>query len=299
MVGMWAKIDCYVNGRVVCSVKNGEDVAYDVEDDSVVEFYCKMLNNTPSDTIRLNFSGKKLISLTIKQGALKSIVTVHDKSAVIIEDDVRFIHSDNNILFDPTKIIGTRLAVDENKRQWAVCENEFNRALKSFTTLDGKIDYYDTVYSYDDVISYELLEDGEVITKGGVGRALIGAAVFGRTGAVVGAVTGGKRGKQICTNLTIKITTKNMSNPAVFIKLITSSKAKNNINFKKEYENAQQILSALQIICDDRASKKIDLPITESTISIPDEIRKYKELMDDGIISKEEFLAKKKELLGI
>ncbi|MCQ4637144.1 SHOCT domain-containing protein [Anaerovorax odorimutans] len=33
--------------------------------------------------------------------------------------------------------------------------------------------------------------------------------------------------------------------------------------------------------------------------SSADEIRKYKELMDDGIISQEEFEAKKKELLGL
>lgn len=34
-------------------------------------------------------------------------------------------------------------------------------------------------------------------------------------------------------------------------------------------------------------------------ISTPDEIRKYKELLDDGIISEEEFIAKKKQLLGL
>ena len=34
-------------------------------------------------------------------------------------------------------------------------------------------------------------------------------------------------------------------------------------------------------------------------ISSVDEIRKYKELLDDGIISNEEFEAKKKQLLGL
>ena len=90
-----------------------------------------------------------------------------------------------------------------------------------------------------------------------------------------------------------------MSNPAVFIKLITSSKAKSNINYKKEYENAQQILSALQIICEGRDSAKVDLPVAGNAVSAADEIRKYKGLVDDGIISEDEFLAKKKELLGL
>lgn len=37
----------------------------------------------------------------------------------------------------------------------------------------------------------------------------------------------------------------------------------------------------------------------EKILSTPDEIRKYKELLDDGIITEEEFAAKKKQLLGI
>ena len=44
---------------------------------------------------------------------------------------------------------------------------------------------------------------------------------------------------------------------------------------------------------DPKEEKKEDL------LSIPDEIRKYKELLDDGIITAEEFTAKKKQLLGI
>lgn len=36
-----------------------------------------------------------------------------------------------------------------------------------------------------------------------------------------------------------------------------------------------------------------------NNISSADEIRKYKELLDDDIISQDEFNAKKKELLGL
>ena len=44
---------------------------------------------------------------------------------------------------------------------------------------------------------------------------------------------------------------------------------------------------------------KEDIPVEESSPSVPDEIRKYKELMDEGILTEEEFTAKKKQLLGI
>ena len=46
-------------------------------------------------------------------------------------------------------------------------------------------------------------------------------------------------------------------------------------------------------------SSKEDIPVEESSPSVPDEIRKYKELMDEGILTEEEFTAKKKQLLGI
>ncbi|RMC35980.1 SHOCT domain-containing protein [Lactobacillus sp. ESL0236] len=39
--------------------------------------------------------------------------------------------------------------------------------------------------------------------------------------------------------------------------------------------------------------------ITKDNTDAPAEIRRYKQLMDDGIITQEEFEAKKKQLLGL
>lgn len=48
-----------------------------------------------------------------------------------------------------------------------------------------------------------------------------------------------------------------------------------------------------------KKSKETFNEATESGFSVPDEIRKYKELLDDGIITAEEFETKKKQLMGI
>ncbi|MFJ8459194.1 SHOCT domain-containing protein [Lysinibacillus xylanilyticus] len=60
-----------------------------------------------------------------------------------------------------------------------------------------------------------------------------------------------------------------------------------------------------------RISKKLSLlivaeeeteafqPVAQNQISAADEILKFKKLLDDGILTKEEFDAKKKQLLGI
>ena len=44
---------------------------------------------------------------------------------------------------------------------------------------------------------------------------------------------------------------------------------------------------------------QVEKPYTNSTQSNADELKKYKELLDSGVISQEEFDAKKKQLLGL
>ena len=55
-----------------------------------------------------------------------------------------------------------------------------------------QIPAYRTVFSFDDLVSYEIIENGDTVSKGGLGSAIVGGALFGGVGAVVGGITGGK-----------------------------------------------------------------------------------------------------------
>ncbi len=57
-----------------------------------------------------------------------------------------------------------------------------------------------------------------------------------------------------------------------------------------------KILSAEEF---EEEKKKANAPAQNTTISSADELKKFKELFDSGIITQEEFDAKKKELLGL
>lgn len=92
--------------------------------------------------------------------------------------------------FIPDKIIKGYLEIDSLQHKWSI-SNNFN----------GKVIWY----NYEDILSFELLEDGETITSGGLGRAVVGGLAFGAAGAIVGGVTGGKKSKSLCTSLSIKI----------------------------------------------------------------------------------------------
>lgn len=71
------------------------------------------------------------------------------------------------------------------------------------------------------------------------------------------------------------------------------------MNFTVTKESVEKIRNAILEIIEDNQAKK-NIPIAQNNpTSAADELRKYKELLDDGIISQEEFDQKKKQLLGL
>lgn len=165
-------------------------------------------------------------------------------------------------------------------------------------TFSSKIDK-SYVFKYEEILNFEVLEDGTSVTKGGLGKALVGGAVFGLAGAIAGGSS--KKTKQICTKLQIKITTRNANRPVVYLSLIDTEFKKDSFVYKQASKTIQDILSKFQIIIDE-LEKQNNIANEEKEnrlISPVDEIKKYKELLDMGVISQEEFDKKKKELLNL
>ena len=319
MIGMLAPMDCFVNNQIICKVKNGEQISCEV-DNTTISFNCKMLQNPASETVYLDLTKGNTVNLRIKQGATKPSVNVIEKDAIIqpnlIAHDYNTASSNSSVQkdlqsalrsfkkstdisnigalveaieeprFTPTRGVGNYFAIDENAQLWAIGKGMF----PSFKNA--------APYSYKDIIDYELIEDGTSMIKGGVGRALVGGMLLGGLGAIVGSATGKKKVKQTCTNLVIKITVNNIAAPVEYISLISSATNKNSMIYRTAYQDAQEIISLLQVICNQR-NTSVPMPHEETQISSAEELRKYKALMDDGIITEEEFQSIKKKLLGI
>lgn len=180
--------------------------------------------------------------------------------------------------FNATKKIGVAVYFDDEKKQILIPTSDQSH-----------------IFNYSDIVGFELMEDGEVLVEGGVGRAIIGGALFGGAGAVVGAVTG-RENKKYCDSLKVKLTVNDMSQPAVYITFLnkrTKTKTKSKA-YNVAYEHAQECLSTLQLICDRQQNTEKTTQISET-----DKILEYKKLLDQGIITEEEFTIKKKELLGL
>ncbi|PWU66542.1 SHOCT domain-containing protein [Gracilibacillus dipsosauri] len=210
-----------------------------------------------------DFKSKPLRNMTALE--IKDILEENKKNEKLLQE------------FSPTKKISNFIFFDDNKGKWIIPSGF------------GKIKNQ-KVYDFDDILKFELLEDGETVTKGGLGMALVGGALFGGTGAIVGGVTSKKSNKGICTNLRLKITTKNINKPVVYIDFIKSKTKKKSLIYKSVYNAAQECLSVLQVICDRNK---------EDARDDTSEILKYKKLLDEGILTQEEFDKKKKELLNL
>ena len=139
------------------------------------------------------------------------------------------------------------------------------------------------IYSFDEVAGYEsdVPDDLTVTeTKGGIGRAVIGAAVAGPVGAIVGAATAKtetRKGRSK-ENVSIRFVI-----PLGESSLPTTVYPGGMTAFLKGCKASQEKLQAA----------------APAASSAADELLKFKQLLDMGAITEAEYNAKKAQLLGL
>lgn len=189
------------------------------------------------------------------------------------KEDIKNMES---IGFNITNIIENTIELDENKKLFRIRKSFYNSTTK--------------IYKYSDILEFELLEDDNTIeTSAGIGKAIAGGVLFGGVGAIVGANTAKRNSKTVIDSMKIRITLKDIQNPMEFIDVSNSRLKANTEEYRKAIERAQKILSVLSIIKNN----------SQNEADYIEEIKKYKKLLDDNIISEEEFEKKKKELLKL
>lgn len=106
----------------------------------------------------------------------------------------------------------------------------------------------DTYIKFSDLVGVDLIENGSLVTSGGLGSALTGAALFGNTGMIAGGLVGKKKISDVCESLQIKLTVNDLNNPAIFIDVVRSRMAKKSLKYQTDFELAQKIVSVLNVI---------------------------------------------------
>lgn len=197
--------------------------------------------------------------------------------------------------FTVTKSADDYMLIDDDRKLWTVPYAA--TIIKNTPKIDPEL-----IFRYDEIESYELVEDGNLLAKGGKGLPPIGGLLFGSDGSGFSA---NSEERNVCENLQIRINLNNMATPKVFVNLIFKETDKDKKSYGQSFLTAQKILSILEFIChkdgsvhaageiEDKKTERAEKP------SPADEIRKYKELLDMGAITQEEYDAKKAKLLDL
>ena len=103
-------------------------------------------------------------------------------------------------------------------------------------------------YSFEDLVSYELIINNQTVVSGGVGQALVAGAMFGPIGAVAGGIVSKRKSTSKILDMTLRVTSNDFNKPVVFIDLIRKPVKNTSKEYKEAIENAQRIMGALDVI---------------------------------------------------
>ncbi|WP_349605471.1 DUF4428 domain-containing protein, partial [Lactiplantibacillus plantarum] len=153
------------------------------------------------------------------------------------------------------------------------------------------------LYDYSDLEGYDPIENGTTIEdKHGLSRAIAGGLIAGPTGAVLGAFSGNKSYAAVSKVSVVLYFKGDHRVEAVLLNETTKTDS-------SAYHITQQELLRFchdldTIIANNNSN--VNEPATPvSATDSADQLRKLKGLLDDGILTEEEFTAKKKQILGI
>lgn len=166
------------------------------------------------------------------------------------------------------------------------------------------------IISYGDLLSSEIFEDGESVTKtvrsSQVGGALVGAVLLGGVGAVIGGLSGKTRTQGKVKRVDLRIVVNDSKAPAHDINLLATEVKTGGLLHQQAMEQARHWHNVISVLIR-QADRKDDndlqdregLPAPASADQrMPERLRELAGLRDDGLLTPEEFEAQKARLLN-
>ena len=167
------------------------------------------------------------------------------------------------------------------------------------------------MFNYEDIISVELIENDQVVSKKSTGRtiggAIVGSVVAGGVGAVVGGLSGSSKQQNLHSSVKVKILLRNSAVPSIElicfdVKTMTPNGKPvkdDDMYYRQGINQARRIKDILTVIIDavDKALSS-QKQTSANGGSVAEEIAKLAVLKEKGILTDDEFLAQKSKLLS-
>lgn len=182
---------------------------------------------------------------------------------------------------------------------WSSLKILIDDSNKKFIYQKGKT--LSKVYNYSDIISYEVYENGKSVIQGRAGSALIGGAFFGLGGLIVGSSMR-RNVDEKCNQLKLFIRLDDLDCPQIVITYIDNVEwNKTGWTYRNMKENLQSVCSILEFMLNNKTMEQSIIvekePKNEKTSK--EQLQELKEMLDEGLITQEDFDIKKKQILGL
>lgn len=184
--------------------------------------------------------------------------------------------------------------------QLCLFADETNNRICFFENLK---DYFDiNKYTYEDILEVEIIEDGKTLTKTNrgsqIGGALLGSVLAGGVGGVVGGLSASTTSESKVSSLCLRVVVNDTDNPVKTIYFLKNNNVnKNDVLFIESKEKIDYWYSLLKVYIN-KADKKDETNIKNTSPTVADELKKFSELFADGYITEEEYNAEKGKLLN-
>ncbi|QAS70649.2 DUF4428 domain-containing protein [Oenococcus sicerae] len=196
-----------------------------------------------------------------------------DKEADLIRYESILKEFNNN-----SSVVAGNLIFSDSQKEILLKKSLFNRVYK--------------IYQYTDLTGCKPIVHGSEQKKHhGITRALVGGALLGGAGAIVGAVTGGKK-FSVINELSLDIFFRD--NSTQHISYISTETKTDSFTYRESEKQLNFLVNKINSIVSDSTVEKTVQPNNQV-----DNLRELKMLLDDGIITQADFDTKKKQLLGL
>ncbi|MGE7839630.1 SHOCT domain-containing protein [Lysinibacillus sp. NPDC093712] len=229
------------------------------------------------NTVEIQFQfNKEVIELSIAQNDTGKVFTqaIQDKLGILPEIQM---DSEERKVVQVMKPIKTTIDILNGKEQLKDKGSIFKLSQNKQGEVEISVDYHNTPEVFR-LIKWERVENIQKSAFDIAGWSLIGST-FGNAGAIAGAM-GANIGKD-------------KSVATLYLKRLNGEKVALVIKCDKK------VLEKLSMLIVAEGEEVVAQTVTEVQPSVADEIIKFKQLLDEGILTQDEFDAKKKQLLGI